>query len=309
MIRAKPFLKWAGGKGQLIASIQDSLPEDFSEKKELCYIEPFAGSGAILFWVLENFAHVKKAIINDINSDLTDAYRIVKENPEELIRLLKDLQQEYYRLKTKNDRKSLYLEKRKEYNLRSSNKIISSGLLIFLNRTCYNGLYRVNSRNEFNVPFGDYSNPGICDADTIRSCSELLQRVTILNDDFSATLKYADENTFYYFDPPYKPLSRTSSFISYSTGNFGDREQKRLAAFCKKLHGNKSKWLLSNSDPKNTKSDESFFDNLYKGFHIKRVKARRNINSVSSKRGHINELLISNYAMQDNNYNRLSLKV
>lgn len=309
MIRARPFLKWAGGKGQLIASIKNSLPEDFSERKELCYIEPFVGSGAILFWILEHFAHIKTAIINDINSDLIDAYKVVKKNPKELIRLLKELQHEYYRLKTKSDRKSFYLKKRREFNLRSSNRLFSSGLLIFLNRTCYNGLYRVNSRNEFNVPFGDYSNPGICDAETICSCSELLQRVTILNGDFSATLKYADENTFYYFDPPYKPLSRTSSFISYSTGDFGDREQELLAGFCKELHCKNSKWLLSNSDPKNTKSDDNFFDNLYKGFHIKRVKARRSINSVSSKRGHISELLISNYAMQGNNYNGLILKV
>jgi DNA adenine methylase len=309
MIRAKPFLKWAGGKGQLIASIIKSLPEDFSERKELCYIEPFVGSGAILFWILDHFAHIKTAIINDINTDLIDAYKVVKKNPAGLIRLLKEFQHEYYSLKTNNGRKSFYLKKRREFNLRSSNKLVSSGLLIFLNRTCYNGLYRVNSRNESNVPFGDYRKPGICDAETICSCSELLQRVTILNDDFSATLKYADKNAFFYFDPPYKPLSRTSSFISYSTGTFGDREQKRLAIFCRKLHGRNSKWLLSNSDPKNTKSDDSFFDNLYKGFHIKSVKARRNINSVSTKRGHISELLISNYAMQGNNYKGLILKV
>ena len=252
MTRAKPFLKWAGGKGQLIQTIRDSLPVDFSERRELCYIEPFAGSGAVLFWMLENFANIRRAIINDINTDLINAYKVVRNNPKDLVRLLKIMQNDYYMLTKTKDRKIFYLEKRKEFNVRASDKIVSASLLIFLNRTCYNGLYRVNSRNEFNVPFGDYKNPGICDEETINSCSKLLQRVTILNDDFSATMKYAGKDTFYYFDPPYKPVSRTSSFTSYSTGNFGDEEQERLAIFCKKLHGKKVKWILSNSDPKNT---------------------------------------------------------
>ena len=294
MTRAKPFLKWAGGKGQLIQAIRDSLPVDFSERKELFYVEPFVGSGAVLFWMLENFTNIRKAIINDINTDLVNTYRVVRKNPKELIRLLEQLQNEYSSLKRMH-RKIFYLEKRKEYNLRASDEIVSASLLIFLNRTCYNGLYRVNSKNEFNVPFGNYSNPGICNAKTIYSCSKLLQRVTILNDDFSATLKYAGKDTFYYFDPPYKPVSRTSLFTSYSILNFGDDEQERLAGFCKKLHGKKVKWILSNSDPKNTKTENNYFENLYQGFHIKRVKAKRSINSVSSKRGHINELLISNY--------------
>ena len=299
MTRAKPFLKWAGGKGQLIQTIRDSLPVDFSERRELCYIEPFAGSGAVLFWMLENFANIRRAIINDINTDLVNAYRVVRNNPKDLVCLLKQVQDEYYMLESKDERKMFYLEKRKEYNLRASDEVVSTSLLIFLIRTCYNGLYRVNSRNEFNVPFGDYNNPGICDAKTIYSCSKLLQRVTILNDDFSATMKYAGKDAFYYFDPPYKPVSRTSSFTSYSILNFGDDEQERLAGFCKKLHGKKAKWILSNSDPKNTISDSNYFEQLYRGFNIKRVKAKRRINSVSSKRGHINELLISNYETQD----------
>lgn len=297
MTRAKPFLKWAGGKGQLIQTIRDSLPVDFSERRELCYIEPFVGSGAVLFWMLENFTSIRKAIINDINTDLVNAYRVVRKNPIDLVHLLKQMQNEYFMLKSTDYRKIFYLEKRKEFNLRTSDEIVSASLLIFLNRTCYNGLYRVNSRNEFNVPFGDYNNPGICDAKTIYSCSKLLQRVTILNNDFSATLKYAGKDTFYYFDPPYKPVSRTSSFTSYSAEIFGDKEQERLAGLCKKLHDKNVKWLLSNSDPKNTKSENNYFEKLYSEFHIKRVKAKRSINSVSSKRGHINELLISNYEL------------
>ena len=299
MIRTKPFLKWAGGKGQLIESIRSSLPVDFSERIELCYVEPFVGSGAVLFWMLENFTNISKAIINDINTDLVNAYRVVRNNPKDLVCLLKQVQDEYFMLKSKDDRKNFYLEKRKEYNLRASDEVVSTSLLIFLNRTCYNGLYRVNSRNEFNVPFGDYNNPGICDEKTIYSCSKLLKRVTILNDDFSTSIKYAGKDTFYYFDPPYKPVSRTSSFTSYSAGNFGDEEQERLAGFCKKLHDKKAKWILSNSDLKNSGSDNNYFEKLYRGFHIKRVKAKRRINSIPTKRGYINELLISNYKIQD----------
>ena len=295
MIRTKPFLKWAGGKGQLIETIRDSLPGDFADKKDLCYIEPFVGSGAVLFWILDKYSNIKKAIINDVNTDLINAYRVVKQKPEDLIHLLRRLQYEYDMLQSNNDRKIFYLEKRDEFNLRASNELVNASLLIFLNRTCYNGLYRVNSKNEYNVPFGKYANPGICDAKTIQTCSAMLQGVTILNDDFSATLKYAGKNSFYYFDPPYKPVSKSSSFTSYAAESFGDDDQERLAGFCKMLHNRNTQWLLSNSDLKNITAENNYFETLYHGFHIKRVKAKRNINSVSSKRGNIFESLISNY--------------
>lgn len=295
MTRAKPFLKWAGGKGQLIETIRNSLPADFAERKDIEYIEPFVGGGAVLFWMLENYMNIRKAVINDINTDLMNAYRIIRHDPENLIHLLNRFQEEYYLFKNTVDRKKYYLEKRDEFNLRASDEPVSAGLLIFLNRTCYNGLYRVNTGNEYNVPFGRYENPRICDARTIRACSRLLQKVKILNGDFSEILKYADRYSFYYFDPPYKPVSQTSSFTSYAAGNFGDDDQKRLAVLCKKIHEMNAQWLLSNSCLKKKNEEKNYFETLYNGFHIRRVKARRNINSVSSKRGRIFELLISNY--------------
>lgn len=295
MTRAKPFLKWAGGKGQLIEAIRFSLPGDYEMRKNIDYVEPFVGGGAVLFWMLENFMNIKNAVINDINADLMNAYRVVRKDPESLIRLLNRLQKEYYLLKNTDDRKKYYLEKRDAFNLRASDELVSAGLLIFLNRTCYNGLYRVNAKNEYNVPFGRYENPRICDARTIHACSRLLQKVNILHGDFSDTLKYAGKHSFYYLDPPYKPVSRTSSFTSYAASDFGNDDQERLAGFCKKLHEMKIQWLLSNSCLKKKNEEKNYFEILYNGFLIRHVKARRNINSVSSRRGKIFELLISNY--------------
>ncbi len=295
MIRAKPFLKWAGGKSQLIKTIRNSLPGDFTQRKKFDYVEPFVGGGAVLFWMLENHTNIRNAFINDINSDLINAYRIVKKDPKNLVHLLTRFKNEYYKLKNTGDQKKYYLEKRDRFNQKASDELDSAGLFIFLNRTCYNGLYRVNARNKFNVPFGKYENPGICDNKTINACSALLQRVNILNSDFAVTLRYAGKDTFYYFDPPYKPVSRTSSFTSYTANNFGNDDQERLAGFCKKLHEMNAQWLLSNSDLSNITEEKNYFKSLYKGFQIKHVKAKRNINSVSSKRGKTSELLISNY--------------
>ena len=292
---AKPFLKWAGGKGQLIASIWETFPMDFKKRKDVVYIEPFVGSGAVLFWLLENYPNIKHAVINDINRDLITAYRVIKESPKLLIDYLKELQNEYLSKGKEEDQKYFFLEKRKIFNERKQGNLTNTGLLIFLNKTCYNGLYRVNSRNKFNVPFGRYKNPKICDPETILKDNSLLQKVIILNVDFEETLKYADKNSFFYFDPPYKPISRTSSFNSYASFTFNDSEQERLARFCRKLDQENFQWILSNSDLKNTEKENQYFERLYNGFNIKRVRAKRFINSNSSKRGEIFELLITNY--------------
>ena len=164
-----------------------------------------------------------------------------------------------------------------------------------MNRTCFNGLYRVNSKKEFNVPFGRYSNPKICDAENIEAVSALLQNVIILNGDYQETLQHAEKNSFFYFDPPYKPLNKTSSFNAYAAEVFNDEQQERLAGFCRKIDAEGHQWLLSNSDMKNENEDDHYFDNLYSGFNIKRVKAKRMINSNSLKRGAIDEVLIKNY--------------
>ena len=238
---AKPFLKWAGGKGQLIPAIEAALPPNMEQLKNLTYIEPFVGSGAVLFWFLQQYPNVRKAVINDINADLTRAYITIKEEPFRLIDLLKALQTKYYKLKTEEDRKSFFLEKRETFNSRLSDSSKNTALLIFLNKTCFNGLYRVNSNNRFNVPFGKYIKPKICDPDTIMADSQLLQRVTIINGDYADTLSHATKNTFFYFDPPYKPISKTASFNAYAKDSFDDAEQLRLKLFCDKLTSKKHK--------------------------------------------------------------------
>ncbi|WP_337045039.1 DNA adenine methylase [Emticicia sp. 17c] len=300
VLQAKPFLKWAGGKGQLIPAIEKRLPHDLKQRRELTYIEPFIGSGAVLFWILQKYPSIRKAVISDINHDLTQAYTTIKEQPLALIRALQELQTKYYKLISEEERKNFFLEKREIFNLRNADTLSHTVLLIFLNRTCFNGLYRVNSKNLFNVPFGRYEKPRICDPETIMADSHLLQRVTILNADFEVTLNYAGTDSFFYFDPPYRPLNNTSSFNSYTTDVFDDKEQTRLKQFCDVLSSKNYQWLLSNSDPRNTNPDDNFFDDLYadESIQVDRVKAKRSINSDPSKRGEIAELLIYNYAQK-----------
>jgi DNA adenine methylase len=294
---AKPFLKWAGGKGQLIPAIEAALPKELLVKKVVTYIEPFIGSGAVLFWIIKTYPNIQNAVINDINEDLVKAYTAIKHEPEKLIQVLQKIQADYFRLNSEEDRKLFFLVKRSFFNSRHLNELDNTALLIFLNRTCFNGLYRVNSSNEFNVPFGKYTNPKICDEKTIIADSKLLQRVTILHGDYKETMKYTTKNTFFYFDPPYKPISKTSSFNSYAKDTFDDAEQVRLKAFCDELSSKDIRWLLSNSDPKNVDPADNFFDDLYSSssHFIDRIKARRAINSNATKRGEIFEILISNY--------------
>ena len=293
--KAKPFLKWAGGKTQLITDIEKVLPKKFMNKK-FTFVEPFVGSGAILFWILNNFPKVEKAVINDINSDLTNAYKLIASNPVELISILKDFQNEYHSIDLEVDNKrEYYTQKRTLFNTRSTDKATQAALFIFLNRTCFNGLFRVNKSNGFNVPIGSYKKPMICDADNIFAVSEALQKVEILTGDYQQTLLYAEKPALFYFDPPYKPLSKTSSFNTYSKDEFDDKEQIRLRDFCKTLNTLEHNWILSNSDVKGKDMDDSFFDDIYHEFHINRVFARRSINANAEKRGKLTELLITNY--------------
>ncbi len=277
---AKPFIKWAGGKAQLLTEIDNVIPNNLKQS-EFTYIEPFVGGGAVLFWLLQKYPNIKKAVINDINTDLIDSYRTIKENVEELIFTLREWEKEYHSLKDKpEEKKEFYYLKRKLFNSRMSDRTTQTALFIFLNRTCFNGLYRVNRKNEFNVPIGSYKRPTICDEDNLRAVNRILQKVTILNGDFEKTLRYADTNTLFYFDPPYKPLSETSSFNSYAKDEFDDSEQIRLAKFCEKIDMLGYQWILSNSDVKGKNPNDNFFDELYSKFNIKRVLARRNINSL-----------------------------
>src|SRR5690554_5870840 len=292
---AKPFLKWAGGKTQLINDIEKALPKDLYKNK-FTYVEPFVGSGAVLFWMLNNFPNLQKAVINNINQDLINTYKTIATRPKELISILQILQNEFHGLEGQDEpKKEYYYSKRELYNTRKEEQSGQAALFIFLNRTCFNGLYRVNRKNEFNVPIGSYKKPTICDTENILAVSQVLRKVVILNGDFEETLEYTKPNSLFYFDPPYKPLSNTSSFNSYAKDEFNDAEQIRLRDFCEKLDVLNHTWILSNSDVKGKDPNDNFFDDLYSKFNIQRVEAKRSINANPQKRGKLNELLITNY--------------
>ncbi len=231
-MKAKPFIKWVGGKTQLIDQLEALLPADFDTWENVTYIEPFVGGGAMLFYMLQTHSNIKLAIINDINPDLTTCYKVVRDYPSALINSLKDIQKEYYLCKDWDARKALFMKMRDEFNTKPLDPIRNTTLFFFLNRTCFNGLYRVNKAGLFNVPFGRYETPTICDPVTIYADSESLQNVEILTGDYQQTLTRAQGNTLFYFDPPYRPLSNTSSFNDYAKEAFNDLAQQRLKAFC-----------------------------------------------------------------------------
>ncbi len=294
-MKAKPFVKWVGGKTQLLDDIKKTLPRDLSRRNEMTYVEPFVGGGAVLFWILQEYPNITRAVINDINAELICTYRVIKYDVENLILELSRLQNEYLPL-DEVDRKKYFLAQRERFNGNNKTDIETAALFIFLNRTCFNGLYRVNSKGKFNVPHGRYSNPRICDEETLRADSIVLQRVEILCGDFSQTGKYAGTNVLYYFDPPYRPLTETSAFTSYSKDGFDDSEQMRLRDFCSQIAIQESLFVASNSDPQNVDNGDDFFDHIYKMFSIKRVSAARMINSKGNGRGVISEIMISNVA-------------
>ena len=291
----KPFLKWAGGKGQLLKEIEKYYPFDRGIIK---YAEPFVGGGAVLFDILSKY-NLEEIYISDINAELINTYVIVSDNIEELIELLKTYQFEYVPLDTE-DRKSYYMALRERFNDLKINgnkaeNIEKAALMIFLNKTCFNGLYRVNKKGLFNVPMGAYKNPLICDEKNLRAVSEKLQNVKIVCGDYRKSANFIDEHTFVYFDPPYRPLTETASFTAYTENLFNDEEQIELAEFVESMHKKGANVLVSNSDPKNSNAEDDFFDKIYSAHKIKRVEATRMINCNSEARGKIKELLISNF--------------
>ncbi|MCM1520554.1 MAG: Dam family site-specific DNA-(adenine-N6)-methyltransferase [Lachnoclostridium sp.] len=270
-VKAKPFLKWAGGKTQLLPTIDSFLPESFSREKEITYIEPFVGGGAMLFFMLQKYPNIKRAIINDINPHLVNTYRVIREQPIPLIEYLTELQFKYKELADYDAQKDLYLNIRNRFNNDNLTAIEEAAYMIFMNRTCFNGLYRENSKGGFNVPFGKYPNPTICDDSLIMADSEILKRVEILNGDFSHTRDYIAGYTFFYFDPPYRPLDATSSFNSYVKEAFDDNEQRRLHDYFAELSAIGCHELLSNSDGRGKNEADTFFDDLYQDFIIEVV--------------------------------------
>ena len=298
---AKPFIKWAGGKSQLIPEIVQRLPQYIEQGLSYNYVEPFTGSAAVALYLLQTSNPPSKVILNDINTDLVNLYQVVKLYPQELLAYLKIIQDEYDQLEDKESKQPYYYDKRNEFNRRDSDDVKRAGLFMFLNRAGFNGLYRVNRKNEFNVPIGSYKQPKFVFEDTILNASKLLKNVEIYNTSFENILEYVkDLNTkeqpaFFYFDPPYKPLSESSSFTSYAKDSFNDDDQRKLKDFCDLLNSQGYQWLLSNSDTSNLDIENTFFDELYSDYKIERVKASRSINSKATKRGQINELLIRNY--------------
>lgn len=293
--KAKPFLKWAGGKTQLLPTIDSFLPDTIQGKSHVTYIEPFVGGGAMLFFMLQRYPNIKRAIINDINPHLIKTYKVIRDEPYSLIEALIDLQNHFRALVDYERQKDMYLNIRTRFNQQSISGIEEAAYMIFLNRTCFNGLYRENSKGGFNVPFGRYSNPTICDEDLIIADSELLQKVEILNGDFSNTAEHIQGYTFFYFDPPYRPLDATSSFNSYVKESFDDNEQIRLKNFYSDISSGGCHAMLSNSDCKGRNAEDDFFDRLYADYFIERVNAKRCINANAAKRGTLTELLIRNY--------------
>lgn len=294
--KIKPFLKWAGGKGQLLAEIEKYYP--FKDGKITKYAEPFVGGGAVLFDILNKF-DLEEAYISDINAELINTYRVISDDIDELVAMLTVMQSEFVPLDTER-RKVYYMARRERFNdLKVSGNdsvnIEKAALLIFLNKTCFNGLFRVNKKGLFNVPMGSYKKPMICDEENLRAVSEKLQNVKIVCGDYRESADFIDENTFVYFDPPYRPITDTASFTAYTENQFDDEEQIELARFVDDMHQKGAKVVISNSDPKNSNTEDVFFDNIYSAYKIKRVEATRMINCNSEARGKIKELLISNF--------------
>jgi DNA adenine methylase len=300
--KVKPFLKWAGGKGQLVQKFINIYPAELIKGCIKNYYEPFLGGGAVFFDIASNY-RINSARLYDINDELILTYKVVQKNVNKLIEFLSRYKTSYLGLSYEK-RKEYYYELRRNYNLQrfntdhkkySENWIPRAAQMIFLNKTCYNGLFRVNSKGEFNSPAGDYKNPEIFDHENLINASKLLSCSEIIRADFKDFRPENAGESFIYFDPPYRPISHTAYFTSYAKEEFTDADQCVLANLFKELDKKGAKLMLSNSDPKNINPDDNFFDMLYKDYYIQRIPARRMVNSDVTGRGEINELVVTNY--------------
>jgi DNA adenine methylase len=290
----KPFLKWVGGKSQILNEIHSRYPVELGISITN-YVEPFIGGGAVLFDILNNYI-LNNIFISDTNKELIITYTTIRDNVYEFICSLNNITEEYISSDI-TTRKQLYYEKRNLYNSlnRDTGRIMIAALFVFLNKTCFNGIYRVNKKGKFNVPQGYYINPTIYNEENILNISNKLQNVNIQCANYKESINFINDKTFVYLDPPYRPLNKTSSFTSYTNEIFNDSSQIELKHFFDEIHRVGAKVIESNSDPKNINYDDNFFDNLYKDYNITRIECSRTINSVANKRNKISELLISNY--------------
>lgn len=300
--KPRPFLKWAGGKGQLLETFRRYYPKELKSGAIKHYYEPFLGGGAVFFDIVSRY-NIEKAYLYDINEELILVYKVVQQEVEELINQLR-VYETSYKVLPPAQRSEMYYDVRNQYNEErakisfdtfNTNWISRAAKMIFLNKTCYNGLFRLNQRGEFNTPAGDYKNPMICDAGNLHSVATALQKAEIIRGDFRQVETDMHAPAFVYFDPPYRPISKTASFTAYSRHAFGDKEQQELAKTFGALAKDGAKVMLSNSDPKNENKQDHFFDDLYENWYIHRVQARRAINSNAKKRGTIKELIITDY--------------
>ncbi len=301
-IIAKPFLKWAGGKSQLLTKFRELYPQQLTDKKIKIFYEPFLGSGAVFFDIAQQY-NIEKAFLYDINDELILTWKVIQQDVAKLLEVLYPYQKTYRKL-NKTKQQEFFYQQRANYNQQrfdidysnySGRWFARAAQLIFLNRTCFNGLYRVNGKGEFNSPAGDYDNPTICDEQNLSAVNKILSIAEIKKADFKELLKKIKPMSFVYFDPPYRPISKTASFKAYSKNNFSDKEQEALAQLFKQLDKKGIKLMLSNSDPKNTDPSDNFFDIMYSDYNIYRIPARRMINSDPAKRGNINEIVVTNY--------------
>lgn len=294
---AKPFVKWAGGKSNLLQKLETMLPAHFDDFNNVTYVEPFVGGGAMLFHMLRNHKCIKRVVINDINRDLIHCYKLIADEPHILIDKLKIIEKNYYKVDMPV-RKELFYKYRDQYNI-ENNLDERAALLIFLNHTCFNGLYRVNSLGLFNVPFGRYKNPLICNEELIMADHLLLNSVELKirqPGDYKLVAKNLSKNNinFVYFDPPYRPLFGSSNFKEYSSSTFDDYEQRELKVFCDNLAAKNCFFMLSNSDSI-LEDGTSYFKSLYKGYSFTKILAPRYINAYADKREKQWEVLIRNY--------------
>ena len=293
---AQPFIKWAGGKRQLLNELEKYYPQTIER-----YIEPFVGGGAVLFDIIAK-RNPKEIIINDACEPLIIAYKMICKKPNQVIDILSRLQKRYHYAKTmdelkgcKTNTKEYYNKIRNEYNFGNIDDITRAAYFIFLNRTCFNGLYRTNQNGQFNVPAGDQKRPIICDVKNIKAISKTLKPITIVSGDYKDCInKYLTPDAFVYLDPPYRPLTKTASFTAYTTYIWDDNKQMELAKTIEQIANCGAKFLLSNSDPHNNDPNDNFFDDLYKNFTIERICANRVISSKNKGRKKVTELLIHN---------------
>ena len=292
----KPFVKWAGGKGALLPQLEQLLPGNFNELHNVTYVEPFVGGGAMLFHMLSTHRNITRAVINDINPDLIHCYEMIAHNPQEIIRQLRILETNYYAVQ---DRATLFYAYRERFNSPDIHPDERAALFIFLNHTCYNGLYRVNAMGKYIVPHGRYVRPQICNEALIMRNHALLNRVELVicpPGDYKQVLRRLSiyHPNFVYFDPPYRPLINESNFKEYSNVPFNDQQQEELKAFCDRLGARNCMVMISNSDSLNL-DGTSYFEQLYEGYDFHRILAPRFINVDPAKRKKRTEVLIRNY--------------